>query len=161
MIKKIIALSISLIFLSTALYAQNVKPEDVVNINPVTKVKHTKNGTELNINFILSIKDSWHINANKPSDPSLTPTVLKIDSSAIFTVKEITYPPAQMVKLQFSENELALYEQEAVINVVLGVEKNFKKKSFTLTGQLQYQPCNDQTCLFPVSKPFKVEVKLK
>ena len=161
MIKKTIALSVSLIFLSTALFAQNVKPEDVVNVNPVTKVKHIKNGTEININFILSIKDSWHINANKPGDPSLTPTVIKIDSSSIFTVKGITYPPAQMVKLQFSENELALYEQEAVINVVLGVEKNFKKKSFTLTGQLQYQPCNDQTCLFPVNKLFKVEVKLK
>ena len=66
-----------------------------------------------------------------------------------------------MVKLQFSENELALYEQETEINVVLNVEKNFKKKSFTLAGKLQYQPCNDQTCLFPVNKSFKVEVKLK
>ena len=161
MIKKINALFISIIFLSISLFGQNIKPLDIVSINPVTKVKQTKNGTEIDINFVLSIKDKWHINANKPNDQSLIPTVLKVDSSSVYSVKRITYPPAQMVKLQFSENELALYEQEAVINVILNLEKNFGKKTFILTGQLQYQPCNDQTCLFPVSKPFKVEVKLK
>jgi DsbC/DsbD-like thiol-disulfide interchange protein len=160
MIKKLANISISIIFLSTALFAQNIKPEDVVNIAPVTKVKHTKNGTQLEINIDLSIKDTWHINANKPNDQSLTPTILKIDPSSIYSTDKITYPPPQMMKLQFSENELALYEQEAVISVILSVEKNFKKKSFILTGELQYQPCNDQTCLFPVNKPFKVEVKL-
>ena len=161
MIKKINTLFIPIIFLSISLFGQNIKPVDVVSINHATKVKQTKNGTEIDINFVLSIKDKWHINANKPNDQSLIPTVLKIDSSSVYSVKGITYPPAQMVKLQFSENELALYEQEAVINVILNVEKNFGKKTFILTGQLQYQPCNDQTCLFPVSKPFKLEVKLK
>ncbi len=161
MIKKLVALFILLIIFSKVLWAQNIKPEDVVSINPVTKVKHTKNGTEINTDVILSIKNSWHINANKPNDNSLTPTVLIIDSSSNYKVQKIEYPPAEMVKLQFSENELALYEQEAVITVVLNVEKNFKKRPIMLTGQLQYQPCNDQTCLFPVSKPFKFEVKLK
>jgi DsbC/DsbD-like thiol-disulfide interchange protein len=160
MIKKLANISISIIFLSTALFAQNIRPEDVVSIAPVTKVKHTKNGTQLDINIILSIKNTWHINANKPNDQSLTPTILKIDPSSIYSTDKITYPPPQMMKLQFSENQLALYEQEAVISVILSVEKNFKKKSFILTGELQYQPCNDQTCLFPVNKPFKLEVKL-
>ena len=161
MINKLVAISISIMFFSKGLLAQNIKPEDVVSINPVTKIEHTKNGTKLDINFVLSINNTWHINANKPNEPSLTPTILKIDSSSVYSIDKITYPPPQMVKLQFSENELALYEQEAVINVALNVEKNFNKKSFTLAGELQYQPCNDQTCLFPVNKPFRVEVKLK
>ena len=161
MIKNIVVLSFLLIFFSSVLSAQNITPIDVVSINPVVKINHNVNSAEVSINFILNIKDTWHINANKPNDQSLTPTVIKIDSSSFYSVREITYPPAQMVKLQFSENELALYEQETEINVVLNVEKNFKKKSFTLAGKLQYQPCNDQTCLFPVNKSFKVEVKLK
>ena len=161
MIKNIVVLSFLLIFFSSVLSAQNITPIDVVSINPVVRINHNVNSAEVSINFILNIKDTWHINANKPNDQSLTPTVIKIDSSSFYSVREITYPPAQMVKLQFSENELALYEQETEINVVLNVEKNFKKKSFTLAGKLQYQPCNDQTCLFPVNKSFKVEVKLK
>jgi hypothetical protein len=65
-----------------------------------------------------------------------------------------------MVKLQFSDKDLALYEQEAEINVVIEVNKNFTKKMLNIIGQLQYQPCNNQTCLFPVSKPFTVKEKL-
>ena len=76
-------------------------------------------------------------------------------------MQKIEYPPAEMVKLQFSENELALYKTEATIKAVLTVNKNFKGKKLTINGMLQYQPCNDQTCLFPVSKSFKFELKLK
>ena len=160
MIKKLVIISISIIFLSSALFAQNIRPEDVVSITPVTKVKHTKNGTQLDINFVLSIKDTWHINANKPNEPSLTPTEIKIDSSSFYKVISIKYPPPEMVKLQFSDKDLALYEQEAEINVVIEVNKNFTKKMLNIIGQLQYQPCNNQTCLFPVSKPFTVKEKL-
>jgi hypothetical protein len=81
MINKLVIISISIIFLSSALFAQNIRPEDVVSITPVTKVKHTKNGTQLDIDFVISIKDTWHINANKPNEPSLTPTEIKIDST--------------------------------------------------------------------------------
>ena len=160
MIKKLVIISISIIFLSSALFAQNIRPEDVVSITPVSKVKHTKNGTQLDINFVLSIKDTWHINANKPNEPSLTPTEIKIDSSSFYKVIGIKYPPPEMVKLQFSDKDLALYEQEAEINVVIEVNKNFTKKMLNIIGQLQYQPCNNQTCLFPVSKPFTVKEKL-
>ena len=98
MIKKLVITSISIIFLSSALFAQNVRPEDVVSITPVIKVKHAKNGTQLDINFVLSIKDTWHINANKPNEPSLTSTEIKIDSSSFYKVISIKYPPPEMVK---------------------------------------------------------------
>jgi uncharacterized protein len=160
MIKKLATISISIIFLSTVLLAQNIKPEDVVSITPVTKVKHTKNGILLDINIVLSIKDTWHINANKPNDPSLTPTEIKFDSSSFYKVISINYPPPEMVRLQFSDKDLALYEQEAEINVVIEVNKNYNKKTLNIEGHLQYQPCNNQTCLFPVSKPLNVKAKL-
>ncbi len=159
--KTSILLYVSLAFFSAGMLAQDIKPTDVVSINPIAKVKIIKNGIEADINFVLSIKKTWHINANKPNDQSLTPTVINIDSSSAYKVINITYPPPEMVKLQFSDNELALYEQEAVINVKAEINKNFNKKSLTVAGQLQYQPCNNLTCLFPVSKPFSFSIKLK
>jgi DsbC/DsbD-like thiol-disulfide interchange protein len=159
--KNLLIVLMALIFFIIGLHAQSIKPEDVVTITPITKVKNTKNGTELNIDFLLKIQKIWHINANKPNDSSLTPTEIKFDSSSLYKVISINYPPPEMVKLQFSDSELALYEQEAEINVIIEVNKNFNKKALNIEGHLQYQPCNNQTCLFPVSKSFDVKVKFR
>ena len=144
-----------------SLHAQDIKPEDVVKITTSSKIIPQQEWKEININFILDIKDSWHINSNKPEDLSLTATTLKIAKSKEYAVQKISYPPASFVKLEFSEKELALYEEQAVIKVVLIIGKNFNESKLTVKGSLQYQPCNSQTCLFPVSKPFSIDVKLK
>jgi hypothetical protein len=158
---KLLIILLFVLITGNNLIAQDVKPEDVVKITTTSKVIHQKEWNEINIHFILDIKKSWHINSNKPEDPSLTATVLKIDKSKEYAVQKISYPPASFVKLQFSESELALYEEQAVIKVVLITGKNFDSKKLLLKGSLQYQPCNDQTCLFPVNKPFIEEIKLK
>lgn len=150
-----------ILFAAYNLNAQDIKPEDVVNISANSKIIPQQDWLEINVSFILDIKNSWHINSNKPEDPSLTATVLKIDKSKEYAVQKISYPPAEFVKLQFSENELALFEEQAVIKAVLIIGKNFNRNELTLKGTLQYQPCNDQTCLFPVSKPFGIDIKLK
>ncbi len=150
-----------ILFAKINIFSQNVSPESVVDVTSNSTIKKTKAGTEISLEIILSIKNSWHINANKPLYESLTPTVVKFDRSKDFAVQSIKYPPAEMVKLPFSNNELALYKTQAKIKVVLLVDKKFTGKKLNIKGTLQYQPCNDQTCLFPVSKPFTFDIKLK
>jgi hypothetical protein len=65
------------------------------------------------------------------------------------------------MNLAFSEDELALYEGEARIKLWIKTDKKFKKDNLKIDGTIQYQPCNDQTCLFPYKKSFSVEVKRK
>jgi hypothetical protein len=149
------------LFYSSVIFAQNIKPENVVDISSKSAIDKTKEGKEVTLNIILSIKDTWHINANKPLDESLTPTVVKFDQSKDYVVQSIIYPPAEMVKLSFSNNDLAVYEMQATIRTKLFVGKTYKGGKLTVEGTLQYQPCNDQTCLFPISKPFSLEIKLK
>lgn len=150
-----------LILFATGVYGQNVKPESVVDISSKSSAKKVAEGTLVTLNVILNIKDSWHINANKPTDESLTPTKVKFSKSSEYSVTRIKYPPAEMLKLPFSNQELALYEMQATVKTGLLVDKNFKGKTITVKGTLQYQPCNNQTCLFPVSKPFSLVVSLK
>ena len=159
--KKILITFISVIFFSIGIFAQNIKPEEVVDISYVANLTKSKVKTAIDINFNLKIENTWHINANKPIDNSLTPTVLKIDPSSNYEIRKIEYPPAEMMKLQFSENELALYETEATIKAKLIVREDYKEKNLIINGELQYQPCNNQTCLFPVSKPFSIKIKLE
>lgn len=159
---KYLVLVVSILLLcSSDIFSQNISPVAVVDISSKSTVNKTPDGTEITLNIILSIKDTWHINANKPSDESLTPTVVKFDKSRDFAVTGIKYPPAEMLKLQFSSEELALYETQATIKAKLFVSNNYKGKELIVKGTLQYQPCNNQTCLFPVSKPFSLEVKLR
>ncbi|HKJ82268.1 MAG TPA: protein-disulfide reductase DsbD domain-containing protein [Ignavibacteriaceae bacterium] len=159
---KYIALVISILFLyNPDIFSQSVKPESVVGISSKSTVNKTTNGTEIELKIILNIEDTRHINAHKPTDESLTPTSVKFEKSKDFAITGIKYPPAEMLKLQFSNQELALYETQATVKTKIFVGKNFKEKELTVRGNLRYQPCNNQTCLFPVSKPFSFEIRLK
>lgn len=147
------------VFIKTA-RAQNVSPKDVVKINVKTERFYNKNK---NVDVVLNllIKDGWHINANKPFDDYLTPTVVSLDDSTNIEAVSIKYPVPTIKKLSFSETQLALYENEADIRIVFQIKKDFNKPVLKIKGKLQYQPCNNQTCLFPVSKPFSLEVHFR
>ena len=160
-LSKFIIILLVLLFGNVNIFSQSISPESIVDLSFKHTIKKTAEGKKINIDIILNIKKSWHVNANKPSGESLMPTVIKFDKSEGFAVREIIYPLAKMVKLPFSNYELALYETQAKIKSVLFVDKKFTGKKLNVTGTLQYQPCNDQTCLFPVSKPFSISVKLR
>jgi hypothetical protein len=137
------------VFVFSFLFAQDVKPIDVVEIHPSPAVTRVKEGYSVSLTVKLDIKKGWHINAHTPLDSYLIPTNLLFDSS-----KEI-------VKLAFSDDQLALYLDQAVLKATLTVPKRYSGTSMTIHGTVQYQPCNDQTCLIPVKKPFSIVVSLK
>jgi hypothetical protein len=45
------------------------------------------------------------------------------------------------------------------IKIILSPKENFNKNNFTIEGEVAYQPCNDQTCLFSKKKNFTVNFK--
>jgi len=91
-----------LVLLSTGVLPQNVKPVDVVEMQTGSTVQRVTDGLEVALSIHLTIKKGWHINAHLTNDPYLTPTVVQIDTSEKYSVKTITYPPGENVKLQFS-----------------------------------------------------------
>jgi len=157
----ILIISIVLFFIiSPTNYGQNISPKDVVSIKVKTNRILDRTKT-VNLEVVLSIKDGWHINANKPLDDYLTPTVVSINDTSNVRVVNEEYPAPSFVKLKFSQTQLVLYENEAVVKLKLKIKKGFKKSNLKLEGKVQYQPCNDQTCLFPVSKSFSFELRFK
>ena len=149
------------VFVFSFLFAQDVKPIDVVEIHPSPAVTRVKEGYSVSLTVKLDIKKGWHINAHTPLDSYLIPTNLLVDSSKDYSIGKISYPPAEIVKLAFSDDQLALYLDQAVLKATLTVPKRYSGTSMTIHGTVQYQPCNDQTCLFPVKKPFSIVVSLK
>ena len=112
-------------------------------------------GEVISIQAVLTIQDGWHINANKPLDDFLIPTEIQFTESAAYRVISIRYPHPKLVKFAFSETELAVYEHEARIEIMLKVAETLSQPNVTLSGQLIYQACNDNSCLAPVTRPFE------
>jgi uncharacterized cupredoxin-like copper-binding protein len=155
---RVIYLFLFIAAMSALVYPQDT-PDKIVNISAEPKSKQIKPGKEAELLIKVKIKKDWHINANKPRDKNLAATTLTIKDSPDFTVTGIIYPEPVISYLSFSENELALYEGETVIQVKIRPGKKAKDK-IVINGQLQFQPCNDQTCLFPFNKAFSAEIKL-
>lgn len=140
---------------------QNIQSKDVVSVNAGVTADSLKSAGILRISVALNIKDGWHINANKPLDNYLTPTSIALDNNKDFKLLKIKYPPPLLMKLGFSEKELALYEDEITVSLVVKVLNPKEFKNGMLKGYVRYQPCNNHTCLFPVSKDFTVSLKNK
>ncbi len=132
-------------------------PDNIVDAKLFSINKIIKKDSVIDLKLLAEIKKGWHINSNKPLDPNLVPTVISLDTS-FFKIIEIKYPQPYIKKLSFSENELALYENEAVIKIRILIDKNYKLKNLNVNGKIQYQPCNDQTCFFPLIKKFSVDL---
>ena len=138
------------------IFSQN-KTIDVVDISTSsTSDSVKKNNFTILINII--VKDGWHINSNKPLDDYLTPTSAKLKDSLGIRILSIEYPPEIISKLQFSDSELSLYEGNVSIKVNVEVEDSFLLDKRKVDFELQYQSCNNQTCLFPVQKILSVNL---
>ncbi len=157
-------LFLGMIFLLTAateIYGQNIQPKDVVSVKAFVTNDSSKVNGFIYADVNLEIKDGWHINANKPLDDYLTPTTVSIKSSNDIKVVKIKYPAPLLMKLSFSETDLALYEDQATVKIVLKAVNPKKLKGQKLKGEIQYQPCDNQTCLFPVTKEFSLNLSTK
>ena len=145
----------SFLFVNKAAISQSMSPDKVVDVNIIVPHPISSSGL-VDAEVILTIKKGWHINANKPLDENLTPTVLNFKESPTVQIQNITYPAPQMKKLSFSDSKLALYQNEVIIKVQFKVNKKASTQPLKLDGILKYQACNNESCLFPVSKSVSI-----
>jgi DsbC/DsbD-like thiol-disulfide interchange protein len=149
-----------LLILNNSAFTQSVSPDKVVDVKVITPHAVSSQGLA-DVEVVLNIKKGWHLNANKPFDKNLSPTVLSFKETAGIQVLKITYPEPSIGKLQFSESQLALYEDNVIIKIQLKVNKKTGSQPLKLEGEVKYQPCNNETCLFPAAKSFTINLSSK
>jgi len=112
-------------------------------------------GEPLDFAAVLAIAPGWHVNAQRPNEEWLIPTEVWLDDSTAVRVLGTAWPTSHDIRLPFSEVPMAVYEGKAVIGVrVLLPDPLPATETFTLTGGIGYQACNDETCLAPERVPF-------
>ena len=154
--RKILFLCSLMIVLWGDLYCQD-KNNNIIDITQVA-VPDTANKNYYTIFININIKEGWHLNSNKPLDEYMTPTSVKLKDTSGLKIINIEYPPEIITKLQFSDSELSLYEGMITIKVILNADDVFIKSKKKARLELEYQSCNNQTCLFPVQKILRVNL---
>ncbi len=144
-----------IILLSTLSFAQQY-----VTVSASPQKKDFFPSENIRINVKADIQSGYHINANQVSDPDLIPTTIDIDAGSL-KVGKISWPGSHKFKFSFSETELDVYEGSINIGVNLKAPKDIKPGKYDITGNLNYQACNDRACFSPKDAPFNVTVVIK
>ena len=128
--------------------AQPIRPAATLKASAV--VATVRPGTTAKLTLHVSLPAGLHVQANKPRDPALIPTVLTVEPPKGTTVAGIVYPPPTDLKQRGAAQPLAVYPNEFEIVVNLKLAAGIAPGKLSVPARLRYQACNDRICLTPV-----------
>jgi len=118
-------------------------------------------GAAIGVEVFATIARGWHINAHKPAQPFLKPTVLTLGVPAGVTVDPVNYPHPDKRRFAFAGNtELLVHEGKLGLTTALRVPASFTGDRLRIEAVLQYQACNDTTCERPTSVSAQAELRV-
>ncbi len=153
----ILALSFSYSNITRAQFGES---KNIVKIKAYQSFNKVYAGSEFKLAVKADVSNGWHINSNKPHDDFLIPTKLTIDSIKGFQLNKVSYPPAQDIKLSFSETPLSVWEGEIYIGGLVKTSKDLSPGKYSLIATLEYQSCNNKTCLPPTTIADTINVEI-
>lgn len=120
-------------------------------VTPVVGSDGVHAGTEVRAALEVALPEGFHVQSDKPRDPSLIPTVLTIDPPAGASVVELVYPsPTDLTQIG-ADQPLAVFERKFAIGLRLMLSPEIPIGEMTVPGRLRYQACNDTTCFAPTT----------
>ena len=100
------------------------------------------------INALIASK--WHINSDHPASPDYIPTRLELTLPKGITAGAVEYPPAEKARLDFSSEQLSVFTGAIEFRIPLKSTRAIAPNETIALG-LEYQACNNNQCLAPVS----------
>lgn len=125
------------------LVAQAPDPASLLTVQPVVE----KGVLELRG----TLASGWHVNSHEPSEDYLIATEAHVDPARGVEFGEPRYPDGVMKKFAFSQTPLSVYEGSFTIAIPLRLEAALPP----LSGRIEFQACNDKSCLAPASVFFR------
>jgi thiol:disulfide interchange protein len=122
-------------------------------VTPIVEAA-TRAGNSARVALKVSVPEGLHTQSNKPRDPNLIPTELKIDVPPGVVVDEIVWPPATDLKQLGQDQPLAVFEREFLIGVQLTLPPSASPGALEVPGHLRYQACDANLCYAPATADF-------
>ncbi len=111
----------------------------------------THPGSSARLALKVGVPEGLHTQSNKPRDPLLIPTTLKVDAPANATVEEFVWPPAIDLKQVTGDKPLAVFEREFLVGVKLSLSSSIAPGDLPVRGRLRYQACDVNLCYPPAT----------
>jgi thiol:disulfide interchange protein DsbD len=129
---------------------QAVRPTAV--LTPLAEHDAARSGREvrLALRVVLPSAD-LHVQANKPREAGLIPTVLTIDAPAGVTIEELVYPESTEFSVAGFDRPLLVYGHDFVIGVRARVAASVPLGTVTVPARVRYQACDNLLCYVPLT----------
>ncbi len=108
-------------------------------------------GTKVRLSARVKIEDHWHVNSHTPSYEYLIPTELSLKLPGGASGPSFEYPPHQMLKFEFTDEPIAVYDGTFHILAELELPEDTAAGDLAGEAALRYQACDDKQCLPPVT----------
>jgi thiol:disulfide interchange protein DsbD len=150
--RAIVAVSALVIGLTAPLLggsAQAQRPR--AQLTPVKSPVEARAGATAILSLKVQLPPDIHVQANKPKDSSLIPTVLTVDAPAGVEVGEVTYPPPSELAQADRSEKLAVLGPDFTIDVRLSIAATAPAGTVKVPARLRYQACTDKVCFPPTT----------
>jgi thioredoxin:protein disulfide reductase len=108
-------------------------------------------GTTAKAVLRVKVAPGFHIQSNRPKDPSLIPLTLTVDTPAGVKVEALVFPPAKEFTLKGGDQPLAVFEGAFPIEAKLAIAKDHPAGEISVPARLRYQACDETTCFRPMT----------
>lgn len=109
----------------------------------------------------LSVGSKYHVNANKPNDPAYIPTVFTPQPVPGIKFGPAHYPAPKLMKLSYSPKPLLVYTGLVTVSVPFTVTPAAKPGRLPLSGTVNFQGCDAQSCFPPVASQVKAIISVR
>ena len=140
--------------------SSGVRAIEVVTVVPPPSVE-VKPGAGTRLAVQIVVRPGYHVQANPVENPSLIPITLKLDPAENVSVGGPLYPAPKRLRLPGDSQDLVVYDGTFTIGLPVKVGSNaMAGATVTMKGSLHYQACDESHCLFPVTLPVALTLKI-
>ena len=143
-----------------ASYAQ-LGAAKVATARAVVKPAAIVRGSKGTLIVTLSVGPKYHVNARHPNDPAYIPTTFTPQPMPGIKFGATQYPAPKPMKLSYSPKPLLVYTGQVVITVPFTVTDAVKPGFLPLSGVVDYQGCDAQSCFPPATASVKTAFVVK
>src|SRR5439155_13755056 len=143
-----IALTLLIVFAISGV-AQGQIRGVTAQVSPIVGADGVHAGSAVRAAVQVKLPEGFHVQSNKPRDPSLIPTRLTLDPTPSVTATEIVFPPPVDQTVLGYDQPLAVFERDFAIGVQFAVASSASVGDVVAPGHLRYQACNETTCFPP------------
>lgn len=129
------------------------------DVDAVLNVTALSPGKDALIAVVMDVKEPYHTQSHKPSNPDYIAYEVKVGATDAFTPGTIDYPPGQDMTFA-ALGSLNVYVGKVVTYVPIHVKADARPGELKITGSAHFQACDESQCFAPKTVKFELAAKV-